>query len=99
MQPFSIPHTAVLNHAGKIIHVFSDSHGSNMDAKTVDSFSEEWKKFDRFDEAEICVRKAVEKSPDELKCLYPLAIILSARGKWEETLAVVSNFLHTQNTL
>ena len=53
MQPFSIPHTAIVNCENKNIHVFSNVHETNVHSKTVDSFSEEWIKFAHFNETEI----------------------------------------------
>lgn len=42
-----------LEHAGKTLNFFPVSDNGNIDVKTVESFGEEWKAFNRFDAAEI----------------------------------------------
>lgn len=53
MHSFSIPHAAIVNCNDKSIHIFPNRSGTNLHAKTVDSFSLEWMKFSHFNETEI----------------------------------------------
>jgi len=53
MLPFSQTPISVLTHANRMISVFSNPHKANIDFKSVDSFSDEWIKFNHFKDQEI----------------------------------------------
>ncbi len=53
MLPFSQTPISVLTHANRMISVFPDPYKANIDPKSINSFSDEWMKFDHFKDKEI----------------------------------------------
>src|SRR3712207_2715970 len=96
MIPFNRKPLRTVQQAAKEVHIFNMSESENVDLKTVASFGEEWKKFNRFDEAEI------QKIGDDYFDILPEtvtnrdAVVLDAgcgSGRWAVYLAPRVQFI------
>lgn len=80
--------------SGRIASYFSEE-GSNIDPKTVDSFGEEWTRFDHFDEADIqrCGDEYFDLLQGKLKGTEEVLDLGCGTGRWSGYLASRVHFI------
>ena len=79
---------------GKTIHVFTIEQ-ENIDAKTVDSFGEEWKKFNSFtdDDINVAGNQYFDIVPDEYVSGKMLLDLGCGTGRWAKYLSARAGFI------
>lgn len=88
MIPYNQPHIDIISVGDKKIHVFK-TEGDNIDEETVESFGEEWTKFDAFDAEEIKIAgdQYFDIIPDEYIRDKTALDVGCGTGRWTKYLA------------